>query len=76
MDLKGIVNGYTNRSLADLKLITKEKEEKAHTRLEICKKCPIFEAPTMKCSSVKGGCGCNMKTKVYCTTCTCPKNKW
>lgn len=74
--LRNIISGYTTKTLADFNLATKESEELAYSRMQVCKGCKIFNSHTSTCSSSKGGCGCNMKVKVYCKDCNCPKNKW
>lgn len=76
MDLEKIINGYTNKTLDELNLLRKEKSNLADTRMSICQKCEIFDSKNFKCDSSKGGCGCNMKAKIYCTKCECPKRKW
>lgn len=50
----------------------------AQRRLKICHNCAIITKNKKRCSLKKGGCGCFVDLKVYCTEedCKCPKGKW
>lgn len=73
---KKIINAYKNVALSKAGLLSKAKEDLAKERLAICVSnvCQTYEDGT--CLKSKGGCGCVMKRKVYCTKCKCPKNYW
>lgn len=75
MSLKDIIQGHSNKKLADLNLLKVEKQIKANERLDICKSCDTL-GDNYKCLKSKGGCGCDMEAKVYCMDCKCPKGKW
>lgn len=74
-----IINGYANKTASELYLLQNEvklkKDNLASSRLAVCKSCDILSLDNV-CQSSKGGCGCNMNVKIYCTTCKCPKGKW
>lgn len=53
---------------------TKEVEDIALPRLEICANCPTRNGGT--CSRELGGCGCVIEAKARCIECKCPRNKW
>ena len=74
--LHKIIQGHVNANKAKKGTLPKEKVDVARARLAICRSCPILDLSTMKCVKSRGGCGCNMNKKIYCTTCKCPKNKW
>lgn len=76
MQPKKILKGYSNRALAKVNLLPAELEDLASRRLDICHTCSIFDSKTLKCQKELGGCGCNMKSKVYCRECKCPKGLW
>lgn len=48
--------------------------DKARMRLEVCKRCPVFENGW--CARDKGGCGCYMPAKVQYDEATCPQKRW
>jgi len=76
MSLKNIVKGTSNRALKELGVLNPSIELMGESRLDICKKCPIFEPSNSTCDSDKGGCGCYMKAKVLVKEASCPKDKW
>lgn len=47
---------------------------KAHLRMEVCKRCPVFNAGW--CDRSKGGCGCYMPAKVQIDSAICPQKRW
>lgn len=48
--------------------------DKARMRLEVCKRCPLFDDGW--CSKPRGGCGCYMPGKVQNDHATCPQSRW
>jgi len=48
--------------------------DKAHRRLEICKRCPLFNDGW--CDKSRGGCGCWLRAKVQIDGESCPKQRW
>ena len=54
--------------------IANEQHDKARLRLEVCKRCPVFENGW--CARDKGGCGCYMPAKVQYDKATCPQARW
>ena len=48
--------------------------DKARMRLEVCQRCPVFNAGW--CDRQRGGCGCYMPAKVQIDAATCPKSRW
>lgn len=51
-----------------------EMHDKARMRLEVCKRCPVFNNGW--CDRERGGCGCYMPAKAQIDTATCPKKRW
>ena len=82
MKIAQIVEGYLKEGLKSF--LSQEEKKLAKSRMAICVKCPIFN--NGKCDSSKTkvnkkgvlikGCGCNMKKKVFCKSCTCPAEDW
>lgn len=75
-NLKGIIQGASNRLLQKVGAVSKTTQALADSRLAICQKCEIFDTATLRCDSTKGGCGCYMKTKTLVPSAKCPKAKW
>lgn len=53
---------------------SKEVEDIALPRIEICSTCPVRTDGF--CDPLKGGCGCIIEAKARCIECKCPKGKW
>ena len=68
-----IINGYANKTASELLFFQQEtklkKDKIATNRLDICLDCDTLDKPDNTCSSSRGGCGCNMNVKIYCTMC-------
>lgn len=54
--------------------LANDQHDKARLRLEICKRCPVFDAGW--CRRDRGGCGCKMPVKVQIPEATCPQGRW
>lgn len=52
--------------------IANEQHDKARLRLEVCKRCPAFDAKLQRCRD----CGCFMPAKVQLDKATCPQARW
>jgi len=83
--LKQIVFTKIKKATIDFNQDKERIERLAKARLSICESCPIYingrcdrdsTIEHMVTGEIVKGCGCNMKTKVYCEECSCPAEKW
>jgi uncharacterized paraquat-inducible protein A len=65
--LNEIIEGWSNYIFE-----SKEVEEEAKRRMEICISCEQFRKHSKRCRV----CGCYMPAKVRSTKSTCPAKKW
>lgn len=49
-----------------------DQHDKARLRLEVCKRCPAFDARLHRCKD----CGCFMPAKVQIAGANCPQKRW
>lgn len=49
-----------------------DQHDKARLRMEICKRCPMFDATLKRCKD----CGCFMPAKVQLPDAKCPQGRW
>lgn len=49
-----------------------EQHDKARLRLEICKRCPMYDHVLKRCRE----CGCFMPAKVQLPKAKCPQGRW
>ena len=49
-----------------------DQHDKARLRMEICKRCPAFDATLMRCRD----CGCFMPAKTQIEKAECPQGRW
>lgn len=83
--IKQIVFTKIKKATIDFNTNKERIERLAKARLSICESCPIYiNGRCDKDSTIEHivtgetleGCGCNMKIKVYCEECSCPKGAW
>lgn len=74
--LEGITNSVFRRE---------DVEHIAESRMEICRKCVLYDEKGEGCMVLgthpccnqdKGGCGCSLKFKTRSLSSSCPKNYW
>lgn len=49
-----------------------DQHDKARLRLEVCKRCPAFDAKLQRCRD----CGCFMPAKTQLPGAKCPQGRW
>lgn len=49
-----------------------DQHDRARMRLEVCKRCPAFDAKMKRCRD----CGCFMPAKVQLRNAKCPQGRW
>ena len=85
LNVKQILEGYTKKNLAKIKLLSQETRDLSEKRYAICLACTLFKnnrcnpdktIVNIKTNELVKGCGCNLSAKVYCKECHCPANFW
>jgi hypothetical protein len=52
--------------------LANQQHDKARLRMEICKRCPAFDATLRRCRD----CGCFMPAKTQLPAARCPQGRW
>lgn len=80
--IRDFLQGYTNYIAHHLSLLSEEKTQMAHSRMEICKQCPQLRprptkdpnrpSQTLEC----GACHCNWPALTFAPNKPCPLKKY
>jgi hypothetical protein len=85
VQLKHIINGWSNYLLHHANLLSKDIQKKGEDRFNICLNCEIRvnnicakskKGIDVKTQEEKNGCGCVLYAKVLVEDAACPLNKW